>query len=549
MKKVFLLFLLLSFTQTLVAQTDIYNVLYKEGNTFIAKKDYITAFIRFDKAKDKAINNEQKSKAQKKIEYCHAKIRQQQDELKKALENAEEKGKEAEKQRQLAEQEKENAKKQEQLALESLQLAKEEKQKVTKALLYAEEMQAKVETAMFDKAVKEQFKEWRGYSNYGGFSWYDITEILNKVTELDLHNNALLRIPKEVLECPNLTHINLLENPNINWKETESTLKNLDTKVGLYVSIRDLRDINKEYWHLVTGIDLIEKKVDSIPQNILQQKQLEYLELNNQLTSLPKEIGNLTSLTELDLSSNQLTSLPKDIGNLTSLIKLNLRINQLTSLPKEIGELANLTELDLSINQLTSLPKEIGSLNSLTRLYLTSNQLTSLPKEIGNLTSLTKLYFNFNQLTSLPKEIGNLINLSSNFWFSMGKNFLDKKYFKEAYNTSKKLTILEPTNYSRYFNLSWYSLFANKPQEAIKAAKKTLELEPEEVSVKTNLVLGYILNNEYKKAEKIYIEWKDKHFPNDERLAKEVFLKDIADLEKAGITHPDFEKVRALLSE
>jgi len=36
---------------------------------------------------------------------------------------------------------------------------------------------------------------------------------------------------------------------------------------------------------------------------------------------------------ELDLSENQLTSLPPEICELTNLIKLNLSGNQLTSLP------------------------------------------------------------------------------------------------------------------------------------------------------------------------------------------------------------------------
>ena len=60
---------------------------------------------------------------------------------------------------------------------------------------------------------------------------------------------------------------------------------------------------------------------------------------DNQLTSLPAEIGQLTSLTELYLDGNQLTSVPAEIGQLTSLDELNLSGNQLTSLPAAIREL------------------------------------------------------------------------------------------------------------------------------------------------------------------------------------------------------------------
>ena len=40
---------------------------------------------------------------------------------------------------------------------------------------------------------------------------------------------------------------------------------------------------------------------------------------NNQLTSVPAEIGQLTSLEELYLWNNRLTSVPAEIGQLTSL--------------------------------------------------------------------------------------------------------------------------------------------------------------------------------------------------------------------------------------
>ena len=59
----------------------------------------------------------------------------------------------------------------------------------------------------------------------------------------------------------------------------------------------------------------------------------------NQLTSVPAEIGQLTSLEELYLGGNQLTSVPAEIGQLTSLEKLRFDANQLTSLPAEIGQL------------------------------------------------------------------------------------------------------------------------------------------------------------------------------------------------------------------
>lgn len=76
-----------------------------------------------------------------------------------------------------------------------------------------------------------------------------------------------------------------------------------------------------------------------------------------------------------------------------------------------------------------------------------------------------------------------------------------------------------------------------------------LELNPDAQKVETNLALGYLLNDQWSEAEVIYLKWKGQHFPNDSRLCDDVFLKDIKDLEDAGVTHPDFKKVRQLFGK
>ena len=114
-------------------------------------------------------------------------------------------------------------------------------------------------------------------------------------------------------------------------------------------------------------------------------------------SSLPYSREKLLILTELWLHENNLTELPKEIGNLTNLTKIWLHENNLTELPKEIGNLTNLTELWLHKNNLTELPKEICNLTNLTELSLYNNNLTELPNEIGQLTNLTGLTLFGNQ--------------------------------------------------------------------------------------------------------------------------------------------------------
>ena len=140
---------------------------------------------------------------------------------------------------------------------------------------------------------------------------------------------------------------------------------------------------------------------------------------------IPPEIGDLTALTDLELSSsslsdgplNELTgSIPQELGNLSSLEWLSLAGNGLSgTIPSEIGNLTSLTSLWLYSNQLTGpIPPEIGNLSNLTHLALSSNQLTGpIPPEIGNLSNLTHLALSSNQLTGpIPPEIGNLSNLT-----------------------------------------------------------------------------------------------------------------------------------------
>jgi len=93
----------------------------------------------------------------------------------------------------------------------------------------------------------------------------------------------------------------------------------------------------------------------------------------------PLEIGEQewygSRLTKLVLQNLELTYLPENISNLSSLEWLNLSINQLTTLPMGIGNLTNLYFLDLSTNQLNiEIPEYIINMNNLNRLLLNDNQ-------------------------------------------------------------------------------------------------------------------------------------------------------------------------------
>ena len=99
---------------------------------------------------------------------------------------------------------------------------------------------------------------------------------------------------------------------------------------------------------------------------------------NNYLTTLPDDIGLLTTLNELHVYNNHLTTLPDSIGSLTNLTILNVYNNHLTTLPDSIGSLTNLTILNIRSNRLTTIPLTIPLLPSLRRILFDGIILRSI---------------------------------------------------------------------------------------------------------------------------------------------------------------------------
>jgi len=298
-------------------------------------------------------------------------------------------------------------------------------QKVAKdSLAQAEIKKRQFETAMFDKAVKEYYKGWKGYENYlvNGVLNDEGTRILEQLDSLDLSQNDLSRIPVEVLNCPKLKYINILGNPAINWRESVGRLVAVKSNISLYVSVKDFDNIPGPYQKNITGIEVVQSKSNVIPANILSQKQLIYIDICiNELTELSPQIGDLTGLTELYLPYNKISKLPAEIGKLQRLNKLCLGDNQIIQLCPEIGKLKELSSFGLWSNRLKALPPEIGNLIRLKELNLSNNQLNTLPAEFGKLRDLEDLDLSSNQLSKLPPEMGKLAKLGN---LNLSKNHL-----------------------------------------------------------------------------------------------------------------------------
>lgn len=99
-----------------------------------------------------------------------------------------------------------------------------------------------------------------------------------------------------------------------------------------------------------------------------------------------------------------------------------------------------------------------------------------------------------------------------------------------------------------YVDLAWYQLLNRNPREAIAASRKALEWSPSDaVTINANLAHAYLFDNQFDKAKAIYLENKDAKLDN-QRTFRQAVLDDFKELQQAGISHPDMEKIKALLT-
>ncbi|NXT47702.1 LRSM1 ligase, partial [Pluvianellus socialis] len=139
---------------------------------------------------------------------------------------------------------------------------------------------------------------------------------------------------------------------------------------------------------------------------VLQKKVL-IIHTNNLTSLVPKSCSLLSLITVkvLDLHDNQLASLPADIGQLTSLQVLNLERNLLKCLPQSIGDLAQLQMLNVKGNKLKELPATVSGLRSLRTLDVSENMLQELPRVLAHIRTLETLTLDASSMTYPSPDI------------------------------------------------------------------------------------------------------------------------------------------------
>lgn len=163
-------------------------------------------------------------------------------------------------------------------------------------------------------------------------------------------------------------------------------------------------------------LDLSGNHMACFPSEIASLDKLESLDLShNRVREIESShLSGLTSLTSLKLNSNKCLFSLNGIWLLNNLRSLIINDNNLSTLPKNIEKIPTLTELYCGNNPLQqSELVPLRDMSNLNILDMTTCRLGDLPAGVSSLTNLIDLNFGGNVVESLPNNFDSFTNLQT----------------------------------------------------------------------------------------------------------------------------------------
>ena len=238
-----------------------------------------------------------------------------------------------------------------------------------------------------------------------------------------------ITLPANLHTLTNLTELNI-QNIEIAIFSNFEHLTNLEKlKLSNVLWVRIPQTANQ--WQKLKTLELSQisfRGSGNIPDMFEDMDSLEtvYISETPITTTSQKNIFEAPNLKELTFSFCELETIPDEIGNLSQLEKLIISteqntINSSISLPMSVGNLSNLKSIFISINANQFPVALLGLKNNLESMTI-EDDISLVPASIGDFTVLKTLNLNNCALTSLPSQVQNLSNTLEKLYLR-GNNF------------------------------------------------------------------------------------------------------------------------------
>jgi Leucine-rich repeat (LRR) protein len=156
----------------------------------------------------------------------------------------------------------------------------------------------------------------------------------------------------------------------------------------------------------ITGISTIPVNDDGVVKPISEVKSLLIYFNQNQLTSIPEEVGVMHNVRFFYGEKNPLSALPDAFTKMRALEGMYFGGCRFTQFPPFAFTMTRLKKLQFSGNQIAELPETIGNLTELRHLNVSQNRIGSIPETVAKLTKLRVCDLSDNPFTSLPESFG-----------------------------------------------------------------------------------------------------------------------------------------------
>ncbi|KAL3717508.1 hypothetical protein ACJRO7_009010 [Eucalyptus globulus] len=277
--------------------------------------------------------------------------------------------------------------------------------------------------------------DWPGWHQFMKSSKSKVLELgeCSRLTRLPFLS-ALLRLERLIVRnCQSLVEVDesIGKLVHLNYLEIDAckSLRELPEEVGCLKALKELivrgtilgpvvSYLPNSIGNLqsLTRLEMESVGISELPHRIGELKDLESLCLSRcyELRELPNSIGGLESLLELDLSHTKVTELPESIGFLRKLKVIRIDHSEVRKIPGTIGMVEKLEEFhaEKCLNLEGDIPNGMGSLSSLKILNLSHTRIRSVPTTINQLSHLQELHLEgCHKLKRIPEPPASLINL------------------------------------------------------------------------------------------------------------------------------------------